>query len=87
MIWDASLLWQFDLLILLMMVICAVAALSLKDLVGCAVITGAYSFLICLLWTEMLAVDVAFTEAAVGAGISTVVMLGTAQYVKRRSKD
>ncbi|MDZ7640558.1 MAG: hydrogenase subunit MbhD domain-containing protein [Desulfurivibrio sp.] len=87
MTWDASLLWQFDILILLMMVICAIAALSLKDLVSCAVVTGAYSFLICLMWTEMKAVDVAFTEAAVGAGISTVVMLATVQYVKRRSKD
>ncbi len=87
MFWDAGLLWQFDLLILLMMVICAVAALSLKDLVSCAVVTGAYSFLICLMWTEMMAVDVAFTEAAVGAGISTVLILGTAQYIKRRSKD
>lgn len=87
MIWDASLLWQFDLLILLMMVICAIAALSLKDLVSCAVVTGAYSFLICLLWTEMMAVDVAFTEAAVGAGISTVIILATAQFIKRRSKD
>lgn len=87
MIWDASLLWQYDLLILLMLVICAVAALTLKDLVSCAVVTGAYSFLICLMWTEMLAVDVAFTEAAVGAGISTVIILGTAQYISRRSKD
>jgi len=85
--WDASLLWQFDLLILLMMVICAVAALAIKDLVSCAVLTGAYSFLICLMWTEMMAVDVAFTEAAVGAGISTVLVLGTAQYIKGRSKD
>lgn len=85
--WDASLLWQFDLLILLMMVVCAVAALAIKDLVSCAVLTGAYSFLICLMWTEMMAVDVAFTEAAVGAGISTVLILGTAQYIKGRSKD
>lgn len=85
--WDASLLWQFDLLILLMMVICAIATLTIKDLVSCAVLTGAYSFLICLMWTEMMAVDVAFTEAAVGAGISTVLVLGTAQYIKRESKD
>lgn len=85
--WDASLLWQFDLLILLMLVVCAIAALSLKDLISSAVITGAYSFLICLMWTEMMAVDVAFTEAAVGAGISTVIILGSAQYFERRSKD
>ena len=67
MSWDASILWQFDLLILPMVIICAIAALTLKDLVSCAVISGAFSFLMCLLWTEMLAVDVAFTEAAFGA--------------------
>ncbi len=85
--WDASLLWQFDILILPMVIICAVAALTLKDLVSCAIISGAYSFLMCLLWTEMLAVDVAFTEAAVGAGVSTVLLLGTALHIKRKSKD
>lgn len=87
MIWDASLLWQFDLLILTMVLICAVAALVVKDLVSCAIIGGAYSFLMCLLWTGMLAVDVAFTEAAVGAGVSTVLLVGTALHVRRNSKD
>lgn len=85
--WDASLLWQFDVLILTMVILCAVAALSLKDLVSAAVLSGAYSFLMCLLWTEMLAVDVAFTEAAVGAGVSTVLLVSTALHIKRRSKD
>jgi len=49
-----------------------VASISIKDLLSAAIIFGAYSFLMCLLWTEMAAVDVAFTEAAVGAGVSTV---------------
>lgn len=85
--WNSSLLWEFDILILPMVISCAVAALALKDLVSSAIITGAYSFLMCLLWTEMLAVDVAFTEAAVGAGISTVLLLATAQFIRRRAKD
>ena len=87
MTWDASLLWQFDVLILTMVIVCAVAALVLKDLVSAAILSGAYSFLMCLLWTEMLAVDVAFTEAAVGAGVSTVLLVGTALHIKRKSKD
>ncbi|MEN8211064.1 MAG: hydrogenase subunit MbhD domain-containing protein [Thermodesulfobacteriota bacterium] len=87
MSWDASFLWQFNVLLLLMVVILAVAALSVKDLVAAAIIFGAYSFIMCLLWTEMMAVDVAFTEAAVGAGISTVLILGTALHIKRKSKD
>ena len=87
MSWDSSFLWQFDVLLLLIVVILAVAALSIKDLVAAAIIFGAYSFIMCLLWTLMLAVDVAFTEAAVGAGISTVLVLGTALHIKRKSKD
>ncbi len=83
MTWDASLLWQFDVLVLLMMVICAVTALALEGLLSSAITTGVYSFLLCLMWTHMMAVDVAFTEAAVGAAISTVIFLGTAQYINR----
>jgi len=80
-------LWQFDVLILLMVLICAVVALQLRDLVASAISFGAYSFFMCLLWALMLAVDVAFTEAAVGAGVSTVLFLGTALHIKRRAKD
>ena len=50
-------------------------ALRVKDLLGASMVFGIYSFLICLLWAEMGAVDVAFTEAAVGAGVSTVIMI------------
>ncbi len=84
---ESSLLWQFDILLLPMLLVCAVTALSLKDLVAAAIVLGVYSFLICLIWVEMMAVDVAFTEAAVGAGVSTVLILGTANLIKRRSSD
>lgn len=79
--------WQLDILILVLVVICAVAAISVKDLMGSAVLLGAYSFLMCLLWTEMGAVDVAFTEAAVGAGISTAFFIAAIYQTTRRTKD
>ena len=41
----------------------------------------------CLLWTEMGAVDVAFTEAAVGAGVSTVFFLSAIFKTTRRTRD
>ena len=40
-----------------------------------------------LLWAEMGAVDVAFTEATVGAGISTVVLVATIFHLRRKSND
>jgi uncharacterized MnhB-related membrane protein len=48
---------------------------------------GIYGFLICLLWAEMGAVDVAFTEATVGAGVSTVLIIATILNTRRRSTD
>ena len=49
----------------------AVLSLWVRDLVVSAVVFAIYSFLMCLLWAEMGAADVAFTEATVGAGVST----------------
>jgi uncharacterized MnhB-related membrane protein len=79
--------WQLDLLLLIIVIICAIAAISVKDLLSSAILLGAYSFLLCLVWAEMGAVDVAFTEAAVGAGISTAFFIGAIFHISRRTKD
>ena len=47
-------------------------------------LTGIYSLLGACWMTIMDAPDVAFTEAAVGAGISTVLMLGTLTFMSQR---
>ncbi|MGD8338099.1 MAG: DUF4040 domain-containing protein, partial [Desulfobacterales bacterium] len=64
--------WQIEFIIFTIVIILAVGAISVKDLLSAAILFGAYSFMMCLLWAIMGAVDVAFTEASVGAGISTV---------------
>ena len=79
--------WQLDLLLLVLVLICAIASLVVRDLLSSAIIFGAYSFFMCLVWTEMGAVDVAFTEASVGAGVSTVFFIAAILKTTRRSKD
>ena len=74
-------------LILTLLVVVAVLSLWVRDLVVSAVVFGIYSFLMCLLWAEMGAVGVAFTEATVGAGASTVVLIATVFNLRRKSKD
>lgn len=53
------------------------AIVRLTDLFGVAMLSGIYSLLSAAIFVELDAVDVAFTEAAVGAGISTILMVGT----------
>jgi len=55
----------------------AIAIIRLHDLFAAVMLAGIFSLLSAALFTVMDAVDVAFTEAAVGAGISTLLMLGT----------
>jgi len=79
--------WQLDLIILAIVVVCGVGSIMVKDLMGAAILFGAYSFMMCLLWAVMGAVDVAFTEAAVGAGVSTVFFTAAVFRTTRRTKD
>lgn len=79
--------WQLEFIILILVVISGIGALAVRDLLGAAILFGAYSFLMCLLWAIMGAVDVAFTEASVGAGVSTVFFVAAVFRTSRRTKD
>jgi len=78
---------ELNFFLLLFAVVTAIAALVVKDLLSSIVLLSAFSFFMCLVWTEMGAVDVAFTEAAVGAGVSTAFFVAALYHTKRRSKD
>ncbi len=79
--------WQLEFVILTNVIILAVGAITVKDLLSAAILFGAYSFMMCILWAIMGAVDVAFTEASVGAGVSTVLFVLAVFRTTRRTKD
>lgn len=79
--------WEYSALVLILTVICAIISLTVTDLVAAAIVFGAYSFFMCVIWTAMGAVDVAFTEAAVGAGVSTIFVLATLYNTTRKLKS
>ena len=59
------------------MAVTALALVRLRNLFAVVMLAGMFSLLAAVLYVVLDAVDVAFTEAAVGAGITTVLMLGT----------
>ena len=79
--------WPVDLIIMLLVMVSGIGAIMVRDLLGAAILFGAYSFLMCLLWAIMGAVDVAFTEASVGAGVSSVFFVAAVFRTSRRTKD
>ncbi len=72
--------------LLFMIVVIALAAITVRDLLSAVMLLGVYSFLMALVWVNMQTVDVAFTEAAVGAGATTVFLVATLARTKRREK-
>ncbi len=69
-----------------MLVATALSVVRTTSLFAIVMLSGVFSLLSALLLVSMDAVDVAFTEAAVGAGISTVLMLGTLALTSRMEK-
>lgn len=59
-----------------MMAFSVLALARARNLFAVVVLSGVYSFLMATALVALDAVDVAMTEAAVGAGISTVLLLG-----------
>jgi len=72
-----------DMFLLLLVAATAIAVITVRSLLSATVLAGIYSLLMALVWTNMHALDVAFTEAAVGAGISTILLLGALVLTKR----
>lgn len=59
------------------LVLTAISIALSRDLFASVMLTGVYSLLSAVFFVLMDAVDVAFTEASVGAGISTILMVST----------
>jgi multicomponent Na+:H+ antiporter subunit B len=68
--------------LLTMMAVTVVAIAVQRNLFAVVVLAGAYSFLMATVLVALDAVDVAMTEASVGAGISTVLYLGALHLTK-----
>ena len=59
-----------------------IAIVRQRSLFGVVILAGIYSFLMASVLIVLDAVDVAMTEASVGAGISTVILLATLHLIK-----
>ncbi|MFQ5683035.1 MAG: Na(+)/H(+) antiporter subunit B [Candidatus Binatia bacterium] len=79
--------WQIDFWLLVSLIILAVIALGIRDLLAAVAVLSGYSFAMALLFVSMGAVDVAFTEATLGAGVTGVFFVVALFAMERNSDD
>ncbi|MCI0436791.1 MAG: DUF4040 domain-containing protein [Gemmatimonadetes bacterium] len=75
-----------DVILLFMITLVALAVVIVRNLLAVGMLMSIYSLLMALVWTNMDSMDVAFTEAAVGAGISTILFIGALVHVGTEEK-
>jgi multicomponent Na+:H+ antiporter subunit B len=76
----------FGIFLLTLMVITALAVVQARNLVVAVMLLGIFSLLLAINFFLLDAADVALTEAAVGAGISTVLFLGALALTSERER-
>jgi len=77
----------FPVALLGFVIACALATAVLRDVLGAIIAFAAYSLGIAIIWVLLRAPDVGLTEAAVGAGIMTILFLLTIAKTVRPSGD
>jgi uncharacterized MnhB-related membrane protein len=71
-------------LLLIFLVVCAVAVARTRDLLAAVIIFAAYSLVMAVLWQLLASPDIAITEAAIGAGVTTLLLLAAISKTRRQ---
>ena len=77
----------FELLLCGLLIVCALAACLNKNLMVSLIIYMAYSVVMSVIWALLAAPDLAITEAAVGAGVSSILLFITLKKIRDMRKE
>jgi len=76
-----------NLIFIVLMVATALLAVFARDLLAAVIIFSVYSLIMALMWQRLQAPDLALTEAAVGAGVTTVLFVVAIFKTRRREEE
>ncbi len=77
----------FEEILLLCLIICAVSVAFTKDLLTSIVIFMSYSLIMCVIWVLLQSPDLAITEAAVGAGVTSILFFVMLKKIRSIRKE
>lgn len=77
----------FEYIILTAMIVCSIAVSCTKNLLSSVIIFMTYSLMACIIWICLRSPDLAVTEAAVGAGVSSTLFFITLKNVNKLKEE
>lgn len=72
----------FQIILLIFLVICAVSVSCSRNLLNAVLIYMSYSLVMSILWVCLESPDLAITEAAVGAGVTSILFFATLKKIQ-----
>ena len=77
----------FEIILLIFLIVCAATACPAKNLLSTVIIFMSYSSVMCVIWLLLRSPDLAITEAAVGAGVTSILFFITLKNVKQLKEE
>lgn len=77
----------FIIILLALLILCAIAVSFTKSLLNSILVFMAFSTIMSIIWILLQSPDLAITEAAVGAGVTTVLFLATLRRIKAIDRE
>ena len=77
----------FEMILLISLIVCSVSVAFAKDLLTSIVIFMSYSLIMCVIWVLLQSPDLAITEAAVGAGVTSILFFITLKKIRAIRKE
>ncbi|MCU0561704.1 MAG: DUF4040 domain-containing protein [Desulfobacterales bacterium] len=79
--------WLIEVILFTVLIVAALVALGLRNLLAAVVTLNIFSFMSATIMVKLGAIDVAFTEAVVGAGAVGVINILAILLTSRKSAD
>lgn len=77
----------FMIIMLISLMIFSISVSIIKSLLGSIIVFAVYSLVMAILWQQLNAPDLAITEAAVGAGITTILFVMTLKKISHHESN
>ena len=72
-----------NVLLLLFLIVCALAVARIRDLISAVILFASFGLIMAIIWQQLSAPDVAMVEAALGTGVTTLLLVAAISKTRR----
>ena len=72
-----------NVMLLLFLIVCAIAVAQIRDMLSAVIVFASYGLIMAIIWQQLSAPDVAMVEAALGTGVTTLLLIAAISKTRR----